>query len=329
MGSVLNNPNFSFFSEKIIDNGATSSVPSLYIPDEEIDESICEWNFSLIGRLDFVKFKFVVAEESLRKQWKLTGDYQLIPLGKGFFIIKLSNEKDMKYIWNGWWKNDSQILKLRLWEPNFNPAAQKTTTAFVWVNFPGLVIKYWKEKILMSLGDAIGRAIKVDETSLKREVGYYASVLVEVDLANKVHNQVLVKTKYGSFEQEVHIPKIPSFCSHCKVVGHLITECRVQQKEQKHLDNVGTFHILQSLENDEFPPLSVNKLLDVATSSTSVINKIKVGTGKEQGTQEVVKKVVKPKNISFITTRKNNGTNLVKEKKGVRSHATSQSQPSI
>ncbi|XP_026384059.1 uncharacterized protein LOC113279594 [Papaver somniferum] len=238
MGSVLNNPNFSFFSEKIIDNGVTSSVPSLYIPDEEIDESIGEWNFSLIGRLDFVKLKFAAAEEALKKQWKLTGDYQLIPLGKGFFIIKLSNEKDMKYIWNGWWKIDSQILKLRLWEPNFNPAAQKTTTAFVWVNFPGLAIEYWKEKILMSLGDAIGRAIKVDETSLKREVGYYASVLVEVDLANKVPNHVLVKTKYGSFEQEVQIPKIPSFCSHCKVVGHLITECRVHQKEQKQLDNV-------------------------------------------------------------------------------------------
>ncbi|XP_026419398.1 uncharacterized protein LOC113315319 [Papaver somniferum] len=224
-GSKMNNNNFSFFFSESnpsrTECEAPSVLPSCYIYDEDIDDSLNEWKFSLIGRLDFVKMKFVAAEESLRKQWKTSGNYQLIPLRKGFFIITLANEVDMKYIWNGFWKVESQILKLRFWEPNFNPAAQKTTTAFVWINFPGLGIEYWKEKNLMSLGDTFGRAIKVDETTLKREVGYYASVLVEVDLANNIPHHVLVKSKYGSFEQEVQIPKLPSFCSHCKVVGHL------------------------------------------------------------------------------------------------------------
>ncbi|XP_026428911.1 uncharacterized protein LOC113324841 [Papaver somniferum] len=198
-GSKINNNNFSFFSSesnsKRIESEIPSVVPSCYISDEDMDDSLNEWQFSLIGRFDFVKMKFSVAGESLRKQWNTSGNYQLIPLAKGFFTIKLTNEVDMKYIWNGFWKVESQILKLRFWEPNFNPAAQKTITAFVWINFPGLGIKYWKEKILMSLGDTFGRAIKVDETTLKKEVGYYASVLVEVDLANNIPNHVLVKSK--------------------------------------------------------------------------------------------------------------------------------------
>ncbi|XP_026430948.1 uncharacterized protein LOC113328071 [Papaver somniferum] len=199
--------------------------------DEDLDESIDEWKFSLIGRLDFVKLKFTTAEEELRKQWIIKGKFKLIPLGKGFFVIKLENEIDMKYIWNGYWMVNSQVFKLRLWESNFNPTAQKSTTTFVWVNFLGLGIEYWKEKMLISMGDAIGRAIKVGDTTLKREVGYYASVLVEVDLEINVPHQIVVNSKYGSFEQEVQIPKLPKFCSHCKVVGHLVTECRVLRKE--------------------------------------------------------------------------------------------------
>ncbi|XP_026459324.1 uncharacterized protein LOC113359984 [Papaver somniferum] len=174
------------------DDDISSKTPSVYISDEEIDESINEWKFSLIG----------------------------------FFIIKLDNEVDMRYIWNGYWIVETQVLKLREWETNFNPAAQKITTDFVWINFPGLGMEYWKEKIIMDLGERFGRAIKVDETTLKKEVGYYASVLVEVDLSRYIPNQIEVKSKYGSFTQEVQIPHIPKFCNHCKVVGHWVAECR-------------------------------------------------------------------------------------------------------
>ncbi|XP_026378663.1 uncharacterized protein LOC113273110 [Papaver somniferum] len=199
------------------------------------------------------------------------------------------------------------------------------------------------------MGDAIGRAIKVDDTTLKREVGYYANVLVEVDLARSVPHQVVVNSKYGSFEQEVQIPKLPKFCSHCKVVGHLVTECRVMRKEsaQKVEENdtyyaipkkvwkikertvpqpIGKFRILQNLMNDDFPPISVNKLLDVASSSSYVVNYVIVENKNELAVKEVVKKIIKPKPISLISTRKQNAAmNLVKEKKGTRSPVSSQS----
>ncbi|XP_026419633.1 uncharacterized protein LOC113315587 [Papaver somniferum] len=154
--------------------------PSVFIPDEIIDESVNEWRFSLIGRLDFVKLKISVAETCLRKQWNLIGKCQFIPIGKGFFIIKLENKVDMKFVYEGFWEVESQYLKLRYWERDFKPEQQKSSSAFVWMLFPGLSIEYWKEDILMSMGRAIGRPIQIDSTTLKREIGYYASILVEV-----------------------------------------------------------------------------------------------------------------------------------------------------
>ncbi|XP_026410271.1 uncharacterized protein LOC113305452 [Papaver somniferum] len=90
----------------------------------------------------------------------------------------------------------------------------------------------------MELGNAIGRPIKVDETTLRREIGYYASVLVEMDLLKPKPSNVWVETKYGGFLQEIRIPKLPKFYNHCNVVGHLVAECRSKRNEVDKGENV-------------------------------------------------------------------------------------------
>ncbi|MCL7035597.1 hypothetical protein MKW94_025798 [Papaver nudicaule] len=103
---------------------------------------------------------------------------------------------------------------------------QKVSTAFVWVRFRGLFLEYWTEKILLTLGKCIGRPIKVHDDTLNFKHGYYASVLVEVDFANPVPERILIRSKFGEFYQKVEIPKVPKFCTRCKIVGHLDSECR-------------------------------------------------------------------------------------------------------
>ncbi|XP_026384244.1 uncharacterized protein LOC113279794 [Papaver somniferum] len=46
------------------------------------------------------------------------------------------------------------------------------------------------------MGNTLGREIKVDETTLKKEIGYYSSVLVEIYLAKFIPCKIEVKTKY-------------------------------------------------------------------------------------------------------------------------------------
>ncbi|XP_026459382.1 uncharacterized protein LOC113360045 [Papaver somniferum] len=206
---------------------------AIMIPDELLDNSLDEWKFSLIGRLDFQKLKIELADRVLKDQWKLKGNSQLIPMGKGFFVIELDNEDDQNRIWSGGlWQVENQILKVREWEPNFKHENQKSSTAFVWAHFPGLCIEYWKEEIILSIAKTIGRAIQVDETTLKREIGYYASMMVEVDLAKEIPGRIWIGTKYGGFYQDIKIPKVPKFCGQCKIVGHIVSECRVSRKDQ-------------------------------------------------------------------------------------------------
>ncbi|XP_026452880.1 uncharacterized protein LOC113353522 [Papaver somniferum] len=165
----------------------------------------------------------------LRNQWKLTGDCHLIPLGKGFFIIKLSNEVDQNYIRNYRWDVQDHVLRTRNWIPNFRPENQRTSHALVWVSLLGLSLEYWDEKTLFTICDAIGNPVKVDDTTLKYSSGYAAKVLVEVNLANPIPNRLWIITKYGSFSQGVVLNNLPNFFSKCKIVGHFLSECRFQK----------------------------------------------------------------------------------------------------
>ncbi|XP_026458828.1 uncharacterized protein LOC113359404 [Papaver somniferum] len=82
------------------------------------------------------------------------------------------------------------------------------------------------------MGRAIGRPIRVDPTTLNKEIGYYASILVEIDLSLSIPTKISVETKYCKFEQDIRISKLPKFCSHCKTVGHWVIECRLKRKEK-------------------------------------------------------------------------------------------------
>ncbi|KAL5704903.1 hypothetical protein ACHQM5_023265 [Ranunculus cassubicifolius] len=101
----------------------------------------------------------------------------------------------------------------------------------IWVKFPGLSLEYWEVDILMAMARTIGNPIHVDKNTLKRDNGFYASVLVDVNLANAVPEKNLVEVEDSDiqFWQEIQLGKVPDLCSNCKVVGHVPSGCRLIQ----------------------------------------------------------------------------------------------------
>ncbi|XP_026450675.1 uncharacterized protein LOC113350768 [Papaver somniferum] len=219
-------------------NEKSQVIPSKELPDDLFEESLDPWRFSLIVRLNLQQTKFVDAAILLRRQWKLHGDCKLIPLGRGFFTIKLDNEVDRQYIKEGKWEVLNQILQVRKWISNFRPESQRTSKAIVWVRLPCLGLEFWSEKILFKICKEIGIPIKLDEATARCEVGYYANVLVEIDFAKTVPNKVWIGTKYGGFLQNISIPVFPKFCHTCKIVGHSIVECGIDTSKHQQASNM-------------------------------------------------------------------------------------------
>ncbi|KAF6175072.1 hypothetical protein GIB67_038985 [Kingdonia uniflora] len=160
---------------------------------------------SLIGRLDLQKVKFKAAQEYARTQWKLLGKCKLIPLGKGFFIIKLDNESDKIHIWGqGPWMVEKILMRL--------PS------------------ELWSHKIVMSLGKTLGAPIHLDRSTINHDYGYHASVLVDIDLSTSIPNHVFIEAEGKLINQEILLYRVPKFYNHCKNVGHSIAECKVIQR---------------------------------------------------------------------------------------------------
>ncbi|KAF5196979.1 Dnase i-like superfamily protein [Thalictrum thalictroides] len=69
--------------------------------------------------------------------------------------------------------------------------------------------------------------------TLERDYGFFASVLVEIDLSKPIPNQILVEEEGGKdFVQEVELGKLPSFCGHCKTVEEEESEEEVEETEK-------------------------------------------------------------------------------------------------
>ncbi|XP_026410352.1 uncharacterized protein LOC113305546 [Papaver somniferum] len=216
-----------------------NKIPLIELLDDLFEKSLDPWRFSLIGRLNLQKIKFVDAVVILRSQWKLVGECKRIPLRRVFFTIKLDNEIDRDCIKSKVWEVTDQVLKVRNWVYNFRPTNQRTSRAFVWVRFPGLGLEFWSEQILFKICKEIGNPVKIDAATTKCDVGYYANVLVEVDFSLPIPNKVWIGTKYGGFFQEVSIPDFPKYCSTCKMVGHFIRECRVEKNKVNPTTSAG------------------------------------------------------------------------------------------
>ncbi|KAF6171543.1 hypothetical protein GIB67_018067 [Kingdonia uniflora] len=87
----------------------------------------------------------------------------------------------------------------------------------------------------LALGRTMGTPIHIDRT--QSDFGYFAKVLVDIDLAEPIPNKVLVEVEDGDFWQKVELGTLPKFCPHCKMVGHNLAECRgaraqVQREEE-------------------------------------------------------------------------------------------------
>ncbi|KAF6155076.1 hypothetical protein GIB67_035823 [Kingdonia uniflora] len=189
--------------------------PSIPIPEAGFLRGVERYKFSIIGRLDLLKVKLAVARSEALRKWNLSGNCQFIPLGKGYFTILLDNEADKMRIWGGGpWHID------------------------------GLGTEYWEEDVLMSIARTVGNLVQVDNNTLCRSTGFYASVLVDVDFSKTIPSKIMIEREGFELCQEIQQGKTPKIFSHCKVVGHLVSECRdvvmeIEQEKviQKEADN--------------------------------------------------------------------------------------------
>lgn len=180
------------------------------------------WRRALIIRVLGKSFNFCLLEPRVRKLWQLDHGCKLIDMDKGYMVARFYSQQDyLKVINGGPWMVMNHYLTISKWKPNFKPGETEITPTLVWLRFPLLPLEMFVEANLLSAGNAVGRAVKVDPITADMIKGRYARVCVELDFNGPLPPNVLL---WGR-KQTVEYEGLHHICYLCGKYGHKKEYC--------------------------------------------------------------------------------------------------------
>ncbi|CAL1380885.1 unnamed protein product [Linum trigynum] len=91
----------------------------------------------------------------------------------------------------------------------------------VWVHLPELKIHFYHKEVLTSLGNLIGRTIKLDYHTLTQQRAKFARLAVEVDISKPLVPRIWLDDDWQPVEYE----NLPVVCFECGKIGHASSVC--------------------------------------------------------------------------------------------------------
>ncbi|CAN6702112.1 unnamed protein product [Malus baccata var. baccata] len=209
------------------------------ISEDLYQEQLKLFQNNLLGRLLLKKgstpMKTGDLKSCLEDAWRPTAPWNLVLIGKGYFDIHFNKEDDMRRAWGGGTCTlATGLFRLSKWTPDFKPGdVLPQTHAQVWIKIFGLSQEYWHPRHLMEIARGVGTPLQLDSATRERQYGYYARILVDVNLAGDLPTSLMVERESHGFPVEVVYENLPPKCSHCGLIGHLANSCRQLKQMSK------------------------------------------------------------------------------------------------
>lgn len=127
-------------------------------------------------------------------------------------------------------------MDLQAWAPNFNPNEDNPIVP-IWVVIPKLPWNLYYREVLSVLLSHIGKVLNLDLASMQKTRGSVAKVKMQVDLTQDRPHHVWLgfdedQDVNGDGQWlEVVFEDLPTYCLHCKHLGHEEYYCIVKKRE--------------------------------------------------------------------------------------------------
>ncbi|CAL1387395.1 unnamed protein product [Linum trigynum] len=138
------------------------------------------------------------------------------------FLVRLDNEQDyFRALTDGPWVIFDHYLIVQQWTPNFKASDPLPKTMIVWVQLPALKIHFYHKEVVTTIGNLIGRTIKLDYHTLTQQRAKFARLAVEVDLSKHLVPRIWLDDAW----QKVEYENLPEVCFECGRIGHCSVAC--------------------------------------------------------------------------------------------------------
>ncbi|XP_048503040.1 uncharacterized protein LOC125498800 [Beta vulgaris subsp. vulgaris] len=205
-------------------------ISKIKIDVEDIQSEINFWNSSVVCYVIGADPPVHVMDGFVRRIWKNKGIDRVAMIKKGLYIVRfMTMERRDEVLAQGMLLFDSKPLIVKAWEQDKNFYKEDVDVVPTWIQLR-VDFKYWSEKCLEKFALQIGRLVKVDQATLKREKLQFARIMVEVKINQHFPDQIsFINEKGIEVVIEVTYEWKPNSCSNCKKIGHGNDECRWRQ----------------------------------------------------------------------------------------------------
>ncbi|CAN1336798.1 hypothetical protein LINPERPRIM_LOCUS37313 [Linum perenne] len=154
--------------------------------------------------------------------WKPLGNLHIMDLEKNCFMVKFANDQDyFKALTGGPWMILDHYLVVHQWDHSFSVSDDSPKKMVVWVRFPHLPIHLYHAQVLTSLGNIVGKTVKINFNTQQAGRGKFARIAIEIDLEDPLPPVVLL----DGVPQPVEYESLPNLCFKCGRIGHVSNRC--------------------------------------------------------------------------------------------------------
>ncbi|XP_009600554.1 uncharacterized protein [Nicotiana tomentosiformis] len=183
-------------------------------------------------RMEVIRRSFIARTE-------LRGGVKIAHFNARTVYFGLDNEYDHTTVWT---KTSMYIqgqrMELQVWTPNFNPNEDNPIVP-VWIVIPELSWHFYYMEVLSVLLSPIGKVLHLDLASMQKTRGSVAKAKMQVNLTQFRPHHVWLgfdedQDVNGDRQWlEVVYEDLPTYCSHCKYLGHEEYSCPVREREEE------------------------------------------------------------------------------------------------
>lgn len=223
-------PSFLVDIRKLAEPRFEDNLASVEISEAQFQLEAQKYKSALLGRISFLpkadRLSIQDLKDKLARAWNLLVGWDLIFLGKGYYVIKFLSEITRRKIWaQGHWNLHPGTFRVTNWESDFNPYTQISLKTKVWIRLH-ISVEYWHPHNLLEIAKAVGNPLRIDRATIDKSNGQYARVLVEIDLNETLTTDIQIMRPGYSFWIKVWYERLPEVCERCLNIGHSIEQCK-------------------------------------------------------------------------------------------------------
>ncbi|CAN1239927.1 hypothetical protein LINGRAPRIM_LOCUS2542 [Linum grandiflorum] len=181
--------------------------------DEDLEEELCHsWRFPLVIKIYGRSVGYYYRSNKIATIWKPMGEWELLDVGYGFFVVKFLEEDDMIDAFAGRPYNcGGSFLSVQRWTPYFFPSTARITKIATWVKFLELSLHHYNDSSRFSIASCIEKPLKLNHETFLVSWGKNAWVCIEVD----IDNPLIPTIGWKNFDIKVEYESIPVICMQC------------------------------------------------------------------------------------------------------------------